>query len=81
MLQKISQIQSWFTGARRFVPLGQDTKHSVYILQKGTLLRIICLINGERATESILDLHDGLEISWIFAMLKSYLSTIDTVGG
>ena len=62
MLQKISQIQSWFTGARRFVPLGQDTKHSVYILQKGIAKRVIFVANCERTVEGILYLDDELQI-------------------
>lgn len=62
MLQNIPlRVYSWST-VRRYFPLIQDAEHNIYILQKGTRRRAVCLTNGECAAEGILDLDGELEI-------------------
>ena len=62
MLQNIPlKVHGW-SAARRFFPLIQDAEHNVYILQKGTRRRAVCLSNGECTAEGILDLDEELEM-------------------
>ena len=51
-----------WSAVRSFFPLIQDAEHNIYILQKGTRRRAICVSNGERAAEGILDLDEELEM-------------------
>ena len=62
MLQNILlKVHGW-SGACRVFPLIQDAEHNIYILQKGTRRRAVCVSNGERAAERILDLDEELEM-------------------
>jgi len=48
--------------AGRLFPLVQDAEHIVYNLRKGTGRRAVCVSNGERTAEGILDLDKESEI-------------------
>jgi hypothetical protein len=45
----------------RFFPFIQDAEYHIYNLQKGIRRRAVCMSNGERAAEGILDLDEELE--------------------
>ena len=62
MLQNIPLRVYVWSAARRYFPLIQDAEHDIYIFQKGTRRRAVCLSNGERAAEGILDLDEKLEM-------------------
>jgi len=61
-LVKRYRISSSKSTAGRFFPVVQDAEHSIYILQEGTRRRAVCVGNGERAAERILDLDEELEM-------------------